>query len=91
MSLLIFLLGLPLAVYTLAGCFTLIDFSDKSRALVIISARLLLNLCLLLLLGAQLWPWLLGAYAVVVLLYLGCFLTVRRAISSGRWIAEQID
>jgi hypothetical protein len=91
MSLLVFLLGLPLAVYTLAGFFALIDFSDKSRALVILSARLLINLCLLLLFGAHHWPWLLTAYAVVVVLHLGCFFAVRRAVSSGRWVSERLD
>jgi len=91
MTVLVFLLGLPLAVYTLAGCYALVDYSDKSRALVTLTIRVVLNLALLLFAGADCWPALLAAYAVVLMLHTAAFFGLRQAIRSGRWISGQIE
>ncbi len=91
MSVLTFLIGLPLAVYTLAGLFALVDLADTSRALVTITSRLALTLLVLLLLGAQHWPWLLAAFACVALLHLGAFAAVRWGVYTGRWISNKVD
>lgn len=88
---LVLILGLPLAVYTLAGFFSLIDFTDKSRALLLITIRILLNVILLLIAGADTWPWLLSAYGIVGVLHLLTFTGVRVAINSGRWISKSLD
>jgi len=85
------LLGLPLAVYTLAGVFALVDFQDRPRALLLLTKRVLLNLLLLLAVGVGNWPWLAGAYAVVAALHLGAFVATRWAVRSGRWISSAID
>jgi hypothetical protein len=90
-ALLVFILGLPLAVYTLAGFFTLLDFTDKARALLLITIRILLNVILLLVAGADTWPWLLSAYGIVSALHLLAFTGVRVAINSGRWISKNLD
>jgi hypothetical protein len=90
-ALLVLLLGLPLAVYTLAGLFTLIDFTDKARALLLITIRILLNIVLLLTAGADTWPWLLTAYGIVALLHVLSFAGIRIAIGSGRWISKSLD
>ena len=90
-ALLVFVLGLPLAVYTLAGFFTLLDFTDKARALLLITIRVLLNVLVLLIAGADTWPWLLSAYGIVAVLHLLTFAGVRVAINSGRWISKSLD
>lgn len=88
---LVFLLGLPLAVYTLAGLFALIDLADKARALLLITLRVAINVLLLLIFGGHCWPWLLAAYGLVLALHLGVFVGLRLALGSGRWITRKID
>lgn len=85
------LIGLPLSVYTLAAVFALIDLDDKSRALLRLTSRILLNVLLLLLAGAGVWIWLLTAYLVVITLHAAVFVGIRQALSSGRWISDSID
>ena len=88
---LVFLLGLPLAVYTLAGLFALIDFADKARALLLITLRIAINVLLLLIFGGHCWPWLMAAYVLVLFLHLSVFAGLRIALGSGRWITRKID
>jgi hypothetical protein len=85
------LIGLPLSVYTLAAVFALIDLDDKSRALLRLTSRILLNVLLLLLAGPGVWIWLLTAYLVVITLHAAVFVGIRQALSSGRWISDSID
>lgn len=87
----VFLLGLPLAVYTLAGFFALIDFADKARALLLITLRIAFNVLLLLIFGGYCWPWLMAAYGAVLFLHLSAFFGMRIALGSGRWITRKID
>ena len=88
---LLLLIGLPLAVYTLAGVYALIDFTDKARALLHLTLRVAFNVLLLLISGAANWPWLLAAYAVVIAAHLAAFVFIRVAVISGRWISHRID
>jgi hypothetical protein len=88
---LVFLLGLPLAVYTLAGLFALIDFTDKARALLLVTLRIAINVLLLLIFGSHCWPWLLAAYGLVLFAHLSAFFGLRIALGSGRWITRKID
>jgi hypothetical protein len=88
---LVFLLGLPLAVYTLAGLFALIDFADRARALLLITLRVAINVLLLLAFGGHCWPWLVAAYTAVLILHLGAFAGLRIALGSGRWITRKIN
>ena len=90
-AIVVFVLGLPLAVYTFAGFFALVDFTDRARALLLITLRILMNVILLVLAGANTWPWLLSAYALVGLLHALAFIGVRVAIGSGRWISKNLD
>lgn len=85
------LIGLPLAVYTLAAMFALIDLEDKSRALLMLTVRILLNVLLLLITGPGVWNWLLTAYLVVITLHAAAYIGIRHALSSGRWISDSID
>ena len=90
-TLLTYLLGLPLAVYTLAGAFALIDLSDKSRALALLTSRLLATLVLLLLVGVQHWVALLAAFLTVALLHLGSFAFVRLGVRRSQLISKNTD
>ena len=90
-AVLVFMIGLPLAVYTLAGFFTLLDFTDKARALLLITIRILLNVIMLLIAGAHTWSWLLTAYGIVIALHLLAFAGIRVGVNSGRWISKSLD
>ena len=88
---LLLFVSLPLAVYTLAGFYALIDFTDKAKALLHLTLRVAFNVLLLLVFGAANWPWLLTAYGIVITAHLGMFAFVRIAVLSGRWISRRID
>jgi hypothetical protein len=93
-ELLVFIVSLPLTVYTISGCLALIDQQDPAgrfRALLRLSFRIALFVVLILSTppGATIWV-LIGVITTIVLTASGQ-IALRYLISSGRWPAERID
>ena len=91
---LVFLISLPLTVYTLSGCLELVDQPDAAgrfRALLRLSFRVMLFVLLTLLTPPPARIWILAAILTAIALQaLGQFL-IRYLIRSGRWPAERTD
>jgi hypothetical protein len=93
-SALVFLLSMPLTVYTLAGCLQLIDqvgASGRFNALLSLSFRLLLFALLALATPAGSRLWILIGALTALLLNLGFSFAGRYAIRSGRWPTDRIE
>ena len=90
-SLLIFILSLPLAVYTLAGFFLLIDQSNRLSALVHITFRIGLIAVLLAATPVQSRLWIGVAFGVVILLHAASSFLLRIGISRGYWITDRVE
>ena len=93
-SVLAFLLAMPLTIYTLAGCLQVTDqveASGRFRALLSLSFRLVLFALLVLVLPAEARPWLLyGAISALTLTFtVSSF--ARFVIKSGRWPTDRIE
>lgn len=93
-SVLVFVLAMPLTVYTLAGCLQMIDQVDASgrfSALLSLSFRLLLFALLTLATppGSRLWI-LFGALTSLILTLTLSF-AGRYLVRSGRWPTERIE
>lgn len=86
----VFLVSLPLAVYTWAGCFLLIDLEDRIRAVRILCGRLLVVMLLVFITPAPGRIWIGAAFLVVAVLHLGTYLIVRMSVQ-GRWRVDRID
>jgi hypothetical protein len=86
-----FLVALPLAVYTLAGLFLLVDQDDPVRSLLRLTLRLLLVALLLALVPGSDRIWVGAAFLTVVVLHAGFQLLARRAVGGDRWTTERID
>jgi len=90
-SLLVFALSLPLAVYTYAGCFGLIDQPNRLRAVVQLTVRLIIVAALLVLTPAESRLWIGVGFLLVAMLHIGAQLIMRYAINSGRWMTDRIE
>ena len=89
-SVLAFLLSLPLAVYSFAGLFLLIDLPDKFRALVLLTVRLFAVALFVYLFPASSRIWIVLGFVVVAVLQFGTGALLRYAINSGRWPTDRI-
>ncbi len=91
---LVFILSLPLTVYTWAGCLQIIDQVDqlsRFRALLSLALRVGLFALLVLLTPDTERIWIaVGALTVTVLTF-GFQYLLRYAIRSGRWITERVE
>ena len=90
-SLLIFVLSLPLAVYTLAGFFLLVDQNNRLTALVHITFRIGLIAVLLAVTPVQNRLWIGVAFGVVILLHAASSILLRMGISRGYWITDRVE
>jgi predicted tellurium resistance membrane protein TerC len=90
-SILVFVVSLPIAVYTLAGLFLLVDLMDRVRAVVQITLRLLLLTGFVLITPVSSRIWIAVAFALVAGLHAAAQLLLRYAIRSGRWPTQRID
>ena len=90
-SLLALLLSLPLAVYTYAGVFLLIDLPDKFRAVVLLTLRLLLVALFVFLFPADARTWIGVGFVSAAILQFGTGALLRYAINSGRWPTDRIE
>ena len=90
-SLLAFLLSMPLAVYTYAGVFLLIDLADKFHAVVLLTLRLLVVALFIYLFPADSRVWIGVGFAVVAVLQFGTGALLRYTINSGRWPTDRIE
>lgn len=91
---LVFILTLPLTVYTWAGCLQLIDQVDQPnrfRALLQLTFRLGLLALLVLLTPAVARGWIAAGVLTVTVLTFGFQYGLRYAIRSGRWITDRIE
>ena len=93
-SVLAFLLAMPLTIYTLAGCLQVIDQVDaggRFGALLSLSFRLLLFALLVLVLPPESRQWIFfGALSALTLTFAASFLG-RYAVRSGRWPTGRIE
>ena len=90
-SLLAFLLSLPLAIYTYAGGFLVIDLPDKFRAVLLLALRLLLVAGFIYLFPADSRMWIGAGFITAALLQFGTGALLRYAINSGRWPTDRIE
>jgi hypothetical protein len=91
-SLIVFLVSLPLTIYALAGCLQLIDQRDnRFRALLGLSFRVLLLAALTLATPPEARLWIPIGIVSALLLTGGFQFGIRYAIRSGRWPAGRID
>jgi len=88
---LVFLLGLPLAVYTWSGLFLFIDQPSLVHALVRLSFRLVLVAGLIFLTPAGSRIWIGVAFLLVALLHAGAQRLIRYAIRTDRWLTARIE
>jgi len=88
---LIFLLSLPVAVYFYAGIVALVDQSDPTQALVRLALRAILVFTLLLITPTGSGAWIGYAFLAVAVLHVVAQITLRHAVSSGRWSCDRID
>jgi hypothetical protein len=89
-AVLVFLVSLPLAVYTWAGCFLLIDLDDRIRAVRMLCARLLIVMALVFITPAPDRIWIGVAFLVVAILHVATYVLVRMSVQ-GRWPVDRID
>ena len=89
LSVVAFVISLPLAVSTLAGLFGIIDQANKATAVRNLSLRAGLVMLLLLLLPDGTRIWVGAAFLTVAGLHAAAFIGLRKAILSGRWITER--
>ena len=93
-AVLVFLLAMPLTVYTLAGCLQVVDQVDvpgRFAALLSLSFRMLLFALLVLVTPAESRLWILFAALTTLLLYFGLSFAGRYLVRSGRWPTERIE
>jgi len=91
MSLLVFVLCLPVAVWLLAAWYGLLDNPELSRALVAIAWRMGLVLAGIYLLGHAARAPALAALIAVLTLHVGWFVSTRWMIRSGRIAPRVVD
>lgn len=85
-GLLVFLVSLPLAVYTYAGGFALIDHGNRFQALLSLSFRLLLVATLLLVTPTGSRGWIAAGFLLVLVLHGSASMLLRHALNGDRWI-----
>lgn len=93
-SVLVFLLAMPLTVYALAGCLQVIDqvtSSGRFGALLSLSFRLLLIALLALATPAGSRIWILFGALAALLLNVGFSFITRYVIRSGRWPTDRVE
>jgi len=90
-SVLVFLIALPLSVYLIAGVLSIIDGSNRSRALAGFTLRLSVCALLVVLTPAESRIWIGAAFLTVVVLHGLTTAGIRYAVRSGRWPTERID
>lgn len=91
---LVFLLAMPLTIYTLAGCLQVIDQVDaggRFAALLSLSFRLLLFALLAVATPPGSRMWILLAALSTLLLYLTLSFAGRHLVRSGRWPTDRIE
>ncbi len=91
MSVVVFLLALPLAVYVSAGLFAFVDLDDTARALQRASVRGLVTVLYLLLVGIEHLGSVMAAFALVALLHVARFTVLRWLIRRGTFIVDRLD
>lgn len=91
MSVLVYLLSLPLAVWALAGLYCLIDDVDTTAGVARISLRCLAVLTFIYVVGPQGREPLLWAFVTVIVLHLGAFTVSRWLITRRGFNIRQID
>jgi hypothetical protein len=91
MSVIVYLLSLPLAVWSLAALFSLIDDSDTTASILRISTRCLAVLTFIYLVGPEGRAPVVWGFATVIVLHLGMFATSRWLILRGGFNIRQID
>ncbi len=91
MSVMIYLLSLPLAVWSLASLYFLIDDADAAAGIVRISIRCLVVLTFVYLVGPQGREPVLWGFLTVIVLHLGAFAAGRWLILRGGFNVERID
>ena len=87
----VFLLSLPLAVYTLAGLFLFIDHATPFQSLLRLTWRILLVALLAFVTPANDRLWIGAAFLTVILLDTLALLASRYILGSSRWIADRIE
>ena len=90
-ALLVFLLTLPLAVYTFAGLLGLIDQLDKSRALFSLVVRVSAVVILTVVVDPANRIWIAAAFLLVAALHIGVWGLTRWLIRRGDWITDRIE
>jgi len=90
-SVLVFLISLPLAVYTLAGVYQVIDGANRIGALMQLAFRIVLVALLLELTPAGSRIWIGAAFLLVSALHLSAQLVLRWALTRGHWQTERIE
>ncbi len=93
-SALVFVIAMPLTVYTLAGCLQVVDqvdISGRFNALIKLSFRLLLFALLALATPAGARLWIVFGVLVALILNVGLSFTGRYIIRSGRWPTDRIE
>ena len=93
-SALVFIIAMPLTVYTLAGCLQVIDQVDASgrfNALLSLSFRLLLFALLALATPPGSRLWILFGALTSLFLYFALSFAARYVVRSGRWPTERIE
>ena len=91
MSVLVFLLSLPLAVWSLAALFALIDDNETPRAVVRVATRCLAVLAFIYVVGPDGRMPVLWAYLAVIGLHLGAFGLTRSLIIQRGFNLKRID
>jgi hypothetical protein len=91
LTLLGFLISLPLAVYLWSAVFGLIDQTQKSIAIGVLTRRSVLVFALLWLMPDGTAVWIGAGFLVVAGLHGAAFIGLRRAVLSGRWITDRLE
>ena len=86
-----FLVCLPLAVYTYAGIFGVIDQHNRFLAILHLTFRVILVALLVALTPAASNFWIGLAFVLVLVLHLASQFALRFSIRSGRWPTERIE
>jgi hypothetical protein len=93
-SLIVFLISLPLTVYTLAGCLQIIDQQQPAgrfRAVLNLSLRVGLFAILVLTTPVHSRIWILAGVFTALMTTTGFQLVVRYLIRTGRWPTGRMD